>query len=73
MEAYNLNLEVRLKNGNMKNFDVDVTSQIQQQPRGGVIVVKDLEITDDEGLAGGSGFDVEVNGWGEYEDIPLPL
>lgn len=73
VEAYNLNLEVRLKNGNMKNFDVDVTSQIQQQPRGGVIVVKDLEITDDEGLAGGSGFDVEVNGWGEYEDIPLPL
>lgn len=71
--SYNLNLEVRLRNGNLKNFDVDVTEQMQRQPRGGVIVVKDLEITDGEGMAGGSGFDVDVNGWGEYEDIELPL
>ena len=72
-ETYNLNLEVRLTNGNLKSFDVDVTSQMRSQPRGGVIVVEGLGISDTEGTAGGSGFDVEVNGWGEYEDIPLPL
>ena len=43
------------------------------QPEGGVIVVKDIEITDEEGQAGGSGFDVTVDGWGEFEDIELPL
>lgn len=70
---YALNLEVRLKNGNMKSFDIDVTDQVARQPQGGVIEVDGLEITDEEGQAGGSGFDVEVDDWGEYEDIELPL
>ena len=71
--SYALNLEVMLKNGNMKTFEFDVTDQVKLQPHGGVIVVKDLEVTDEEGKAGGSGFNVSVNGWGEYEDIELPL
>jgi hypothetical protein len=36
-----------------------------------VIVIKGLEITDSEGQGGSSGFDVDVEGWGEYEDIPI--
>ena len=71
--TYALNLEVRLNNGQMKTFDFDVTDQVAAQPEGGVIVVKDIEITDEEGQAGGSGFDVTVDGWGEFEDIELPL
>ena len=71
--TYGLNLEVRLKNGKMKYFDFDVTDQVKSQPQGGVIVVHDIEIPDDEGMEGGSGFDVDVNGWGDYEDIDLPL
>ncbi|WP_352423149.1 DUF5119 domain-containing protein [Proteiniphilum sp.] len=70
---YALNLEVRMKNGNIKSFDFDVTDQVKAQPRGGVIVVRDFGITDEEGQEGGSGFDVEVNDWGEFEDIELPL
>lgn len=71
--TYALNLEVRLKNGKVKTFDFDVTDQVAAQPQGGVIVVKDIVITDEEGKPGGSGFEVDVNDWGEYEDIELPL
>lgn len=70
---YGLNLEVRLKNGKIKSFDFDVTDQVERQPQGGVIVVSGIEISDEEGTEGGSGFDVDVEGWGEYEDIELPL
>lgn len=70
---YALNLEVRLKNGKRKSFDFDVTGQVKAQPRGGVIIVRDIEIPDSEGTEGGSGFDVDVDDWGEYEDIELPL
>ena len=71
--SYALNLEVRLKNGLIKNFDFDVTDQIEKQPQGGVIIVKGLEISDKDGWQGGSGFDVKIDGWGDYEDIVIPL
>ena len=73
--SYHLNLEVRLHNGAMKTFEFDVTDQVKAQPRGGVIIVSDgLVITDEEGAAGSdSGFDIDVEGWGDYIDIPLPL
>ena len=52
-----------------------MTDQVKSQPRGGVIIVSDgLVITDEEGAAGfDSGFDIDVEGWGDYIDIPLPL
>lgn len=70
---YALNLEVRLKNGNTKTFEFDVTKQVEVQPQGGVIVVRGIEISDEEGQSGGSGFDVDVSDWGDFEDIDLPL
>lgn len=70
---YGLNLEVMLKNGKIKSFDFDVTDQVAAQPQGGIIEVDGIEITDEEGLEGGSGFDVDIDDWGEYEDIELPL
>ncbi|MDE6172953.1 MAG: DUF5119 domain-containing protein [Bacteroides sp.] len=69
---YALNLEVMLKNGNMKTFDFDITEQMQNQPRGGVIVVKGLIIAEDE-IGSDSGFDVTINDWGEFEDIDMPV
>jgi hypothetical protein len=72
-QQFGLNLEVRLNSGKIKSFDFDVTDQVALQPRGGVIVVKGIEISEEEGTEGGSGFDVEVEGWGDYEDIVLPL
>ena len=71
--SYALNLEVRRKNGLIKSFDFDVTDQIEKQPQGGVIIVKGLEISDEDGWQGGSGFDVKIDGWGDYEDIVIPL
>ena len=67
-----LNLEVMMKNGKLKEFEFDVTDQLSAQPRGGVITVGGLEVTDEE-AGNESGFDVDVDGWGRYEDIELPL
>ena len=50
-----------------------MNKQVEAQPQGGVIVVKGLEITDEEGKEGSSGFDVKVEGWGEFNDIIIPL
>ena len=68
-----LNLELLLKNGKTVNFDFDVTDQIQSQPHGGVIIVSGIEIKQEDGSQGSGAFDVEVNDWGDYEDIYLPL
>lgn len=71
--AYGLNVEVRLRNGQMKKFDFDVTSQVRRQPHGGVITVSGLEVTDEEGKPGSSGFLIHVDDWGEYNDVYLPM
>lgn len=70
---YGLNLEVRLRNGKMFNFDFDITDQMARQPHGGVITVSGLKISDEDGWEGGEGFDVTVEGWGEWNDIDIDL
>lgn len=72
VQQQGLNLEVMLKNGKLKTFEFDVTDQLASQPRGGVITVRGLTVTDDE-AGGDAGFQVDVESWGEYEDIVLPL
>ena len=68
-----LNLEVILRNGKLLNFNFDVTEQVQKQPHGGVIVVSGIQIKPEDGTQGSGAFDVDVNGWADYEDIILPL
>ena len=68
-----LNLEILMKNSKTITFEFDVTDQVKAQPHGGVIVVKDIVITEEDGKQGSGGFDVSVDGWGDYEDIVLPL
>lgn len=70
---YILTLEVEMTNGALKSFRTDVSRQLELQPRGGVVIVEGLEITDEEGSAVGGGFEVDVDGWGDYEDIEMPL
>ena len=67
---YALNLEVKLTNGTLKTFEFDISDQLVNQPRGGVITVSGLEIDDEEGAGG---FYVGVEGWGDIIDVPLPL
>ncbi len=69
---YTLNLEILLRNGRMISFNFDVTDQMADQPRGGVIDVGGIELGDED-ISNGSGFDVNVSDWGEYEDIDLPI
>ena len=60
-------LEIRLKDGKTKTFKFDITDQMAKQPHGGVILIQDIKMND----AGGGGFDVGVQGWGEVVDVPL--
>lgn len=71
--THGLSLEVLMRNGKTVIFEFDVTDQVQQQPHGGVIVVKDIKITEEQGMQGSGAFDVVVDDWGPYEDVPLPL
>lgn len=73
---YGLNLEVRLKDGTIHQFEFDVTDQVAKQPEGGVIIVDGINI--DIPQVGGDeenndGFNIGVEGWGDVVDIPLPL
>lgn len=68
-----LNIEVMLRNGTILSFDRDVTDQLESQPLGGVIEVDGIEIDDEIGLQGSSAFEVEVDDWGEFNDIVVPL
>lgn len=70
-----LELEVVLGNGKTKLFEADVTEQVSGQTRGGVVYVDEgWEVTDEEAAGGnGGGFDVDIDGWGDYVDVILPL
>lgn len=70
--AFGLNLEVMLPDGTIKTFEFDISEQLSDQPRGGVITVTGLKISKEDFGQGGS-FDVDVGDWGDYEDIELPL
>ena len=67
-QQFCLNLEAKLKNGSLQQFEFDITDQIEKQPHGGVIVVQVKSIF--EGMSGG-GFDIGVDGWGDAIDVPL--
>ena len=69
-----LTLELALKSGQVKTFEVDVTDRLREQPRGGVLLIRGLEITPEEGEGSQTGgFEVSVDEWGNAEDVPLPL
>lgn len=65
---------MKLLSGKIKMAEFDVTEQVRRQPRGGVIVVKGIIVTPEEGQKpGGSGFDGDVNDWEENEDVEVPI
>ncbi len=63
-----LYLEIGLTNGKVNSFRFDVTEQLLDQPHGGVILIRDIEINEN---GNGGAFDVGVNEWGDYIDVPL--
>ena len=68
-----MSLELQLKNGKKLDYTFDVSRMVQAQPRGGVIQVTDIVVSDEDGQGGNGGFDVSVDGWEDQIDIPLPL
>lgn len=69
---YTLNLEVMLTNGNIVEFNYDISEQLKNQPRGGVIIIRGIRIEDVEAESS-SGIDVDISGWGDNQDIDLPM
>ena len=67
-----LQLEVKLSNGKIKEFVFDVSDQLADQPRGGVLHVSGLRIEDDESSSD-SGFDVDIDDWDNQEEIDIPV
>ena len=65
-----LSLEVRLTNGTIKQYTIDITKQIALQPTGGLITVTGLRVEDDEAVGGNSAWDVSVDNWNE-ENVTL--
>jgi len=69
-----LNLELLLKNGNTLSFDVDVSAQVAAQPYGGVIVAGPFEVDENQGGdSAGSGFEIDVDDWGEDVDVDINI
>lgn len=66
--VYTLNLELKLRNGKTEIFDYDITDQIKNQPRGGVITISGIRIEDPPDQPT-SGFDVNVVDWDDYGEI----
>lgn len=68
---YDANLEILLKNGKVLNYNFDITDQVKRQPRGGVILLSDIEIPDEEAKEPNSGFIPKVSDWGDIINIDL--
>ncbi len=73
VKPHALNLELMLKNGKKLNFEFDITEQMKNQPLGGIITVSGIQISDEDGMEGGSGFNPDVIDWGEYKDVEIKL
>lgn len=68
-----LNLEVMLKNGKRLNYNLDVSDIMRAQPRGGILLFSDIEVSDKDGNENTGGFDPDVGDWEDVIDIPLPI
>lgn len=69
--AHGLNLELALTNFDTVNYDFDITEQMQQQPRGGVIDVYGISISEPEMKEELGSFDVGLSDWNDNIDIIL--
>lgn len=72
-KRYTLNLKVQLNNGKEIDYEFDVTEEMKEQPRGGILHVTDIVVNDEDGQQGSGGFNPDVGDWGDVIDVPLPI
>lgn len=74
-DPYTLNLEVMLKNGKTMEFNFDISDQLANQPRGGIITVGGISIKEEQAKPDPveSGFDVDLDSWGSGIDVDVPM
>jgi hypothetical protein len=73
---YYLTIKVRLTDGSYLTFEYDVSDQLYDQPKGGVISIDGLQITEPDPAnqqAHSSGFDIDIDDWGESEEHGMIL
>lgn len=71
---YTLNLEVMLQNGKTLEYNIDITDQMKNQPRGGVIRVSGLKIEKEQaGEWVDSGFDPEIIDWEDHDVVEINI
>lgn len=71
---YGITLQVLLTNGKRKAFTMDVTPQMAVQPSGGIVMIGNLEVSEDDAQPdGGGSFDVDVDPWGAPNDYEIIL
>lgn len=68
-----VNLELRLTKGSTIEFNFDVSDQMANQPRGGVIKIKGIRVTEEDNKDNAGAFDVSLSDWGPTQDIILPI
>lgn len=66
-------LDLKLNNGNTLQYEFDVTELLDAQPCGGVIKLDGIVVESGEIGEGGSGFEADVDEWGDSVDCDLPL
>lgn len=66
-----LHLEVLLKNGKHLSYDLDVSKYMRAQPRGGILLFPDIEVSDKDGNESSGNFDTDIGEWEDTIDIPL--
>lgn len=71
--CHTLALELKFKNGKRMSRTFDLSDQITGQPCGGVIGILGIEIPDEMTEGPDSGFDVDIDDWGDYEHIEIPI
>lgn len=73
---FTLNLELLLTNGTTLEFNYNISNQIANQPKGGVITISGIRVEDEQNKVGESAgaFDVDLSGWGNIEqDLPFDV
>ena len=71
--SYELGLELRLKNGDIKRGVIDISKEIHEKPEGGVITINLKNSSINNESVSGGGFDVDVQDWKDEINVEISI